>query len=451
MGVILGPYHYSWNYGLPDSAGPFQICPDSSMLLIVEVRDGSNSPIGTDSILITLRTNPKIFTDSTFCQSDSGLFLQAVPSGGTWSGSGVSNPATGWFEPETALPGINTLTYIDPYGCTDSTEVHIREINAGESQASCPDGPPFMLTGFSPPGGIWSGSFVSDSGLFSPPPQPDSLSISYTVNGCTDMKSVLIADILLQETADTLCESNMQVQLSFEPEGGEWSGPGITNSTLGIFSPTISGPGVKTLYYDLNGCRDSISFEVIALSIGGNLSLCPENEPIWLGVVNPPGGIWSGAGIIDPDSGIYDPSFVTDLSYVDTITYTYGGCSDSRFVYVRQTNIRKDSLVFCKDHEVVGLGQNVTLNHPFDGTWSGPGVISPSLPGQFDPGLAGVGSHELIYEANGCTDTLLVLVREGAGLRDTAVCEFSDPISLFTEQPGGVMDWTWDHRFNWNF
>ena len=435
-GGDLQTYHYYWTQGLPDSTGPFQICPDSSLVYIVQVTDDNNSPPGSDTIYVTIRTNPKIFTDSVFCQSDTGLFLQAAPSGGTWVGSGVSN-STGWFDPGIADIGPNTLIYTDPFGCVDSTEVEIRAIDAGEDEASCPGGGAFELSGFSPIGGVWSGSFVSDSGLFSPPALADTLTLTYAINGCTDEKDIFVANIVLADTVDTLCQSTAPFQLSFSPSGGSWSGQGITNSSLGIFSPAVSGPGLHTLFYELNGCKDSIELEVIALSIGGNLSMCPENEPIWLGVVNPPGGIWSGGGIIDPDSGIYDPSFVTVNAYIDTITYTYGGCSDSRFVFVRKTVVGADTLSFCKDHAIVELGASTTQNLPFDGLWSGPGVISASLPGLFDPAVAGIGVHRLTYSANGCSDTLIMVIQEGAGLGDTAVCEFSDPIPLFAETAGG--------------
>lgn len=436
-GGDLETYHYSWSESFPDSAGPFQICPDSTKMYIVQVSDESNSPTATDTILISLRTNPKIFTDSSICQSESGFYLQAVPGGGLWTGSGVSNSSTGWYDPEIADIGINTLVYTDPFGCIDSTEVEIRAIDAGGDEAACPGGDLFVLSDFSPAGGIWSGDFVNDTGLFSPPPMADTVTLTYAINGCTDTKELVVASIAISNPPDTLCQSNSPVQLIFSPVGGIWSGTGISNSSNGIFSPVLSGPGNHTLYYDLNGCQDSISIDVIALSIGGNLSMCPENEPIWLGVVNPPGGIWSGNGIIDPDSGIYDPGFVTANSYIDTITYSYGSCADSRFVFVRRTVVGADTLVFCKDHEAVELGASTTLNIPFDGLWSGPGVISASLPGEFDPATAGIGTHHLIYEANGCSDTLVMVVKEGAGLRDTAICEFSTPITLISEQNGG--------------
>lgn len=436
-GGDLETYHYSWSGGLPDSTGPFLLCPDSSLVYTVQVSDESNSPIATDTILISMRTNPKIFADSSFCQSESGVYLQAVPTGGNWIGSGVVNSSTGWFDPGTANTGHNTLIYTDPFGCVDSTEVEVRAIDAGEDEASCPDGIEFLLNNFSPSGGIWSGDFVSDTGLFSPPPHADTVSLTYSINGCTDSKEVIVSPISITNTIDTLCQSNSPVQLTFSPGGGIWSGTGITNSGSGTFSPIVSGPGSHTLMYDLNGCQDSITINVIALSIGGNISMCPNNDPIWLGVVNPPGGTWSGNGIINPDSGIYDPSFVTTNSFIDTITYTYGSCEDSRFVFVRRTVVGADTLVFCKDHESIELGASTTLNIPFNGTWTGPGVISPSLPGEFDPGTAGIGTHHLIYEANGCEDTLIMVVKEGAGLKDTSVCEFSSPITLVSEQSGG--------------
>ena len=68
----------------------------------------------------------------------------------------------------------------------------------------------------------------------------------------------------------------------------------------------------------------------------------------------------------------------------------------------------------------VGINQtafNVSSGSPLGGIYTGPGIIGTS----FHPGLAGIGSHEVVYsltDGNGClsTDTSVITVYEDAGV-----------------------------------
>ncbi len=53
------------------------------------------------------------------------------------------------------------------------------------------------------------------------------------------------------------CENEVPVNLSAATPGGTWSGPGITNSSTGTFDPSVAGPGLHTINYDVtngDGC-----------------------------------------------------------------------------------------------------------------------------------------------------------------------------------------------------
>lgn len=435
-GGDLSTYHFAWNQGLPDYCGPLNVCPLVTTTYIVTVTDEKGNVAATDSITIYVRKLPEMPADMQVCESDPAFNLTANPPGGFWTGNGITDGANGTFLPSQAGQGIHPITYQDPLGCSSQMQISTLTVEPGPNEAACPGSSPFMVDGYEPSGGVWSGPFISPAGLFSPV-QSGTFTITYTVNGCSADKDIMVDDPVLPTTIDTVCESSAPISIPFFPGGGIWSGPGITDSLKGIFDPDVSAFGLHTLYYNVHGCVDSMQMYVVALSIGGNIILCPDGDPIWLGSANPPGGIWSGMGVIDPDSGIYDPGlFTQDVN--DIVTYTYGGCSKDRSILVRETVVGIDSAWFCNDGPVVNLDWDRTRRRPYNGVWSGPGVIEPSNPGKFHPASAGPGAHTLYYEANGCMDSIIFVIYDNAIVADTAVCESAEPFNLKADRKHGT-------------
>ncbi|GAB3532136.1 hypothetical protein GCM10027443_15400 [Pontibacter brevis] len=138
---------------------------------------GMNAAIGcTNSATITVTVNPlpevSAGPDITVCNAPVPTQLQGSPSGGTWSGPGVS--PDGAFTPTAALGKLElTYTYTDPSGCTasDKMVVTVKEVpvaDAGEDKVVCLNSGSFQLTGL-PAGGSWSGSVhVTAEGTFTP-------------------------------------------------------------------------------------------------------------------------------------------------------------------------------------------------------------------------------------------------------------------------------------------
>ncbi len=53
------------------------------------------------------------------------------------------------------------------------------------------------------------------------------------------------------------CENELPINLAAADPGGSWSGLGITNSSSGTFDPSVAGPGLHTINYDItntDGC-----------------------------------------------------------------------------------------------------------------------------------------------------------------------------------------------------
>ncbi|MEO1436169.1 MAG: PKD domain-containing protein, partial [Bacteroidota bacterium] len=91
-------------------------------------------------------------------------------SGGVWSGNGIVNPS-GVFDPTFTGPGIFELTFtLDTLGCllqdTKLIEVVEVQIEGGPDQTFCEGLAPFILSGFSPNGGIWTGPGIQSPGSY---------------------------------------------------------------------------------------------------------------------------------------------------------------------------------------------------------------------------------------------------------------------------------------------
>lgn len=84
-------------------------------------------------------------------------------------------------------------------------------------------------------------------------------------------------------------------------------------------------------------------------------------------------------------------------------------------------------------------GTFTLLGYPFQGTWSGPGIVDGSI-GKFDPTLAGIGVHILTYQTPNCanTGTLQIDVRENPlttilNKQEYLVCQNTSPVAINLE------------------
>ena len=230
----------------------------------------SNAAGCLDSAVQTLVVNPLptvgLPSFSPVCLDVGSFALTGgSPSGGTYSGAGVSG---GIFDPTVAGVGSHpiTYTYTDGSGCTADSTVNlivngIPSVSMAALNDICEDATPFALSGGSPSGGTYSGPGVS-GGLFDPGmagPGTHTISYSYTdPNGCDDQASETImvnpAPVVSLAPIGDLCEDGAAINLVGSPSGGIYGGPGVS---LDSFDPQIAGPGTHTITYsytDSNGC-----------------------------------------------------------------------------------------------------------------------------------------------------------------------------------------------------
>lgn len=299
-----------------------------------------------------------------FCTNNAtAITLTATPTGGTWSGVGVTS--AGVLTPSLATVGNNTYTYSIGTGSCASI---------GNTTVSIEQYVPSTIGG--------------------------------TVNPmCLPASTVDLSTALTTSTLGT----------------GVWSGPGVTGN---IFDPTVSGAGTHTLTYSTNStpttslCPSSstISVQVNSATQPTITSVGPycSNGSIVTMSVTPSGGTWvAGNGI--SASGSFDPSTASVGN--NTYTYTVGSSTCSA---TETTSITVVQFVPAVITGTVGpnciydaLTNLQTLTQFPGGTWTGAGVSSDT----FTPASAGAGTHVLTYSTNpspllycGSTATMEVVV-----------------------------------------
>ncbi|NVO01253.1 MAG: gliding motility-associated C-terminal domain-containing protein [Bacteroidetes bacterium] len=372
------------------------------------------NPCG-DSDTINITVNPVILISispvSPLCLLDTAMNLIANQPGGVWSGNGITDAINGVFDPTVAGVGIHQIIYTIAGVCQSSDTISII-VNANSVATINPVGnfcindPASNLTSLQN-GGIWSGNGITDAlnGTFNPLIAGVGIhQIIYTISGsCSSSDTInVVVDSLLVgiiSPQPALCTFDSAVTLTASEIGGTWSGTGIVDNSLGIFDPAVAGVGIHQIIYALIGPCSGNDTIMITVNTGFNAtilpvgSLCINDSNINLISVQN-GGVWSGIGIIDSNLGIFSPSVSGAGTF--QIIYTISGiCGNADTVNITVNPLIPVSItpvsLLCNSGVPIGL--NANLN---GGIWSGNG-ITDSLNGIFDPSIAGLGTHQIIY------------------------------------------------------
>jgi large repetitive protein len=393
--------------------------------------------------------------DVSVCMSNGSIQLQPVTGGGTWSPAPVSSG--GQFNP--AVPGVYNLTYTLGTGTCQTTDQLTLTVHALPSAQAGPDaaicaGQSVQLNG-SGTGGTagyafaWSpDASVSNPASASTSAQP-SATTTFTLtvtdaNGCSDtddkLVSVNVLPVVEAGNPLTLCDQPISQTLSgFSPVAGgsgSWSGTGISDPGGVFLSP---GAGSYWLTYSFTaaatGCvnADSILVTVqlpVVAEAGMPDEICLNNGLYQLAGFSPAsGGSWSGPGIVNAQTGTFNPQLAGTGSHTLTLEYGSGTCYSSDQVVLEVLPLPAvtagPALTICGNDQPVALSGMLPAS---GGTWSGPGVNDPS-PGIFNPGT-GVGSFQLIFTyedpLSGCADS---------AFRTVSVSPV--PVASFTMGPTG--------------
>ncbi len=235
---------------------------------------------------------------------------------------------------------------------------------------------------------------------------------------------------------------------------GVFSGPGIVDTNLGTFLPSLAGVGTHTIHYNVNsgicGVGDTTTTILVANTLDPTIAnvppLCTSYNPVTLTAATA-GGSWTGYGITDTINGTFDPTLPGLAGNTNIVTYTiYFPCysQDTALVNVTQqvdATINPVGGPYCIDAAPVQLS-SIGLG----GTWGGPGM---SVNGVFTPSLAGAGTHTVYhYLTQFCGDTASATITVIALPIITFTPDITsgcEPVTVnFTstvDQPGGFYHW----------
>ncbi|HJW29538.1 MAG TPA: gliding motility-associated C-terminal domain-containing protein, partial [Saprospiraceae bacterium] len=360
--------------------------------------------------------------DVTVCDGES-VDLQADENGIAWHWNPNSTLFPLDVSDPTASPTMTTTYYVTiDYACGytdhDTVTVFVNPLpdpTADNSGPVCP-GDPVQL--FATGGAMyhWTGPMSFNSFLQNPIINNVTVAKTgtYTVTvtdaaGCTNTATTNVQlyplpMVNLDPLPAPLCEDGDPVQLTADPNGGDWSG---SVSPTGVFDPSAVGEGTYVITYtvtDGNGCTNS---DQITIDVVPNIPavitppgpFCVTEAVVTL-QADPSGGTWGDAA--NSDGEIYPATLGVGLHLV---SYEWAGpneCANTQFfiqvVAAPVVNIT-DIAPLCMNDPIQTL-----LASPPGGTWSG----AADNNGQVDPSSLPPGIHEVYYtfmSGNGCTDT----------------------------------------------
>ncbi len=396
-----------------------------------------------------------------YCYSAPAVPLTAIPSGGSFTGTGVVGNT---FVPATAgVGGPYTIyyTYTNAFGCsvTVSDTVSVYQTPAVSlvipPTAICINASPITLGG-NPFGGVFSGVGVVTN-TFNPSIAGAGntvITYSYTdLHGCvnTDNATIVVNPLPVLSfvnVPNSICTNANPIPLNANPTGGIFSGTGVVNNTFDPSGLAIGNYTITYAYTDANGCSNTINKTItinpLPIVTFNPLvsSYCVNAANVAL-TANPSGGVFTG-------NGVQGNNFVPAIAGVGgpyTITYTYTnpltGCAafDTQQIIIDTipvVNILPTPSPLCLNHPAVTL-----VGTPVGGVFNGVGMVG----NQFSPNLAGVGTHIITYTttgANGCTN----YVQTNMVVNAIPVINFTNPpaticinansIALVATPAGGV-------------
>lgn len=454
------PSQYLTDAGAPQTGVVGNNSTSGNLIQTYVLSVSDSNCTGTDTVSVTVYPAPA----APVAQNDSLCAGEQATLGALANGSVL------WYNtPADGTPIHTGSTYITPV--LYSTQTYYTEHNNGTCTSpvrtavtatvyplpATQTGPDLTLcnqpTGTqltaTPPGGTWTGTYVTASGLFTPT-QTGSFANTYTytnANGCTqaDTLWVTVIDPTPTQTQGdtTVCAGGPAFSLQATPAGGTWSGGPV--NPAGLFNPGT--PGAYTLYYTFGtgscAVQDTLQVTVIdqpVVEAGASIALCADAPAFTLTGYSPGGGTWSGPGVTDT-SGIVNPQLLPPGTH--TLTYTvYGsnGCpaSDSRTLTVYalpNVNVGPD-IQLCNQATPVQLTAT-----PAGGVWIGSN-ISPT--GMYTPADTGVFTVAYTYtNTNNCTqtDSLGIIVIEPPTVTTpdvTTVCQNSATFLLYASPSGGT-------------
>jgi len=260
----------SGGIGSPIAPIPSTVNAGTTSYFVSQTITGCESSRTQINVVINALPTISAGTYEPVCIDASDIALAGSPSGGTFTGTGVTGNL---FDPSVGTQTI-TYTYTDAHNCTNtaSTIINVNalpEVSAGRYDPICIDANDVALSG-APAGGAFTGTGVSGN-LFDPSVGTQTITYTYSDgNGCTNSATTIInVNNLPQISAGSygpVCIDAADVTLAGTPPGGTFSGIGVTGN---LFDPSVGTQTISYTYSDGNNCTNSASTNITVNTIPG--------------------------------------------------------------------------------------------------------------------------------------------------------------------------------------
>ncbi|MFN4123447.1 MAG: PKD domain-containing protein, partial [Flavobacteriales bacterium] len=380
-----------------------------------------------------------IFPVADLCETSAPVFLQGTPSGGTWSGVGITDPNFGEFDPSISGAGQFVITYtVEVNNCPSTASVTINVGNGAETPA-VPSGDTEICSGTSqsvytvePIAGassyVWvltptaagtiSGTSTTATVTWNADYFGDASIVVAAITGCgignfsnsldVAVLPVPVAPISIFGPVAT-CETETQLIAVGSPfassfnwsvtpeEAGTFSGS--DNAVNFITAPGFSGNVVISVTAE-NACGVSeattFNMQVLPLPFADFVGLaaeyCDADGDVALTGI-PLGGTFSISGGNGMVNNIFQPSVAGAGTYQITYTITVGNCTNTntQTVVVNAGPVASFNTLpetICRQEAPIQL-----VGAPEGGAFSGNGVVG----NVFNPAVAGAGLQTVTY------------------------------------------------------
>lgn len=212
----------------------------------------------------------------------------------------------------------------------------------------------------------------------------------------------------------SICANNEVLNLDAFPEGGVWSGTGISGQNS--FDPALAGAGIYTLNYayGVGECNTNESIDIEVLGIPNitvdNESVCVSLDSLIL-TASPTGGSWAPQSVVIFNENTFYPAQNGDGSYNFEYSFINAeGCENVAISTVQVNplpSLQVDDASFCLVPEPLNLPSPNLEGGIFDG----PGLVNNNEFSSVDAG--GVGDYTFTYtytDENSCTDSTSFII-----------------------------------------
>ncbi len=307
--------------------------------IAVKATNACGVSMQSDTFRISRADSTSLLAVAPLCNADTIIRLAAFPTGGQWSGTGVT--VSGEFNPSKAnLNQRNVLTYTvgaATCGVRDTVGILVRgtKVEAGPDLSQCSNAGSLTLTGFSPAGGDWSGKGVSANGRFDPKvagigTHPLTYTIVDQASGCrnTDTRNVAVLGVPTGRL-DSVGRICVGVPFDFGPFGG---GTGVSRCRW-----TFGDGQTSTDCKPKHTYRQPGRYNIVL--IVQNAAECADTARVSIDVVTPPDATFT----TDTTKGCADlPVAIRNTSSINNYTRYLWNYGDGR----RDSLVQPGRIVF---------------------------------------------------------------------------------------------------------